>query len=204
MGWFSCHSAQEGDAFYLLEMSVLWSEKCKSIPEQMQDLVKILEERGTKVSIIHSKTSRISTYPERLLSSHCSKTPIKKPDCNLQLPMGTRILLFGLMKQKVFQMNNDPKHTSKVVAKWLTDDKVKVLQWPSQSPDLSPIENFWAEMKSLQTWLSYTSSVRRKGTKFQQLIMKGLWKATWNFWPELNNLKGMLLNTKSVCNLLTH
>ena len=28
----------------------------------------------------------------------------------------------------VFQINNDPKHTSKVVAKWLKDNKVKVLE----------------------------------------------------------------------------
>ncbi|CDQ81058.1 unnamed protein product [Oncorhynchus mykiss] len=33
-----------------------------------------------------------------------------------------------LGRKWVFQMDNDPRHTSKVVAKWLKDNKVKVLK----------------------------------------------------------------------------
>uniref|UniRef100_A0AAZ3S7P5 Tc1-like transposase DDE domain-containing protein n=1 Tax=Oncorhynchus tshawytscha TaxID=74940 RepID=A0AAZ3S7P5_ONCTS len=65
----------------------------------------------------------------------------------LKRHLKTSVRKLKLSRKWVFQMDNDPKHTSKVVAKWLKDNKVKVLEWPSQSPDINPIESLLAELK---------------------------------------------------------
>ncbi len=54
-----------------------------------------------------------------------------------------------LKRTRVMQQDNNLKHTSKSTYEWLNENKIKVLESPSQSLDLNPIEMLWHDLKQL-------------------------------------------------------
>lgn len=47
-----------------------------------------------------------------------------------------------------YQHDNAPPHTARVTRQLLQQSNVDVLPWPALSPDMSPIEHVWAELKT--------------------------------------------------------
>ena len=53
------------------------------------------------------------------------------------------------------QEDNAPWHKAGLIRKFLASKKVKYLSWPPQSPDLSPIENLWKQIKDIISRIRY-------------------------------------------------
>ena len=82
------------------------------------------------------------------------------------------VTMNGWTRQYVLQMDNDPKHTSKAATNYYKKHKLNLLPWPSQSPDLNPIEHLWDEV-----------SRRLKGSS--KLSQKQFEEKVMNVWSEI-------------------
>ena len=96
---------------------------------------------------------------------------------------------------QILQEDKDPKHTSGKAKKWKDDNHISTLSWPSQSPDLNPIENVWSVLKA------NVSNYKPTSVKDLIRIIKKEWKALDNTFAEnlvvsMKNRISLILDNK--------
>jgi transposase len=79
-------------------------------------------------------------------------------------------------KNWIFQQDNASIHNSRSTKSWFSKHKVRVLDWPSKSPDLNPIENLWGIL---------VRAVYKNGRQFDSVPeLKAAIKKAWTEIPD--------------------
>ena len=101
-------------------------------------------------------------------------------------------------KEVVMQEDGAGYHHTQLLLRFKERMKVKVLSWPPQSPDLSPIENVWKQMKDriarrkhrIRTIEEMEAALRYEWANIEEELLVKLVDSMPNRMEELRKAKG--------------
>ncbi|KAI6660243.1 hypothetical protein LOD99_10441 [Oopsacas minuta] len=83
--------------------------------------------------------------------------------------------------------DNDPKHTAKMTKAWMEKNMPnKKINWPSQSPDINPIENLfvWVKQKLLKKGPKNITQLKKEFTDLWENINGNFLENYWRSMPK--------------------
>lgn len=80
-----------------------------------------------------------------------------------------------LRQTLIFQQDNAPSHTARITRAWFQERGILLMKWPANSPDLSPIETIWCQMKDVLSKRCPEGNTARAQRLVEQAVLE-----TWN------------------------
>ena len=110
----------------------------------------------------------------------------------------------------MLQHDNDSKHTAKLTKEWFGNNGISTLNWPSQSPDLNPIENLWNTLKvkvykrNPQNIKQLEELCKEEWGKVTLDSVENLWPTIESNWKQWNKTEATQQNIKLMYPILLH
>jgi transposase len=99
----------------------------------------------------------------------------------------------------IFQQDNASIHTASIVKNYLRRTKIKVIDWPPNSPDINPIERVWAFIKQrLDHYPSPPNSLQELFDRVEDIWTSVSKDYLANLYAELPSKMKMLVKTRGL------